>query len=317
MGHSQDIQATAQALKDGHLAAFPTETVYGLGGDACSDAAVAAIFAAKGRPQFNPLIMHVESLAVAQKFGVFNARALDLAHRFWPGPLTLVVPKVQECAVSLLATAGLNSIAIRVPAHELARELLAAFGGPVAGPSANLSGRLSPTQAEHVRDQLGDKVAAIVDGGPTQVGLESTIVSCLTDPPGLLRAGGVAREDIEAALGVDLAGSEMDDEGKPLSPGQLQHHYAPNAALRLNAQTVQPDEALLAFGSEVPAHEGLMANLSPSGDLAEAAANLFAHLHLLDAKAKRIAAMPVPEVGLGEAINDRLRRAAAPRTLGV
>lgn len=316
MVQTSDISAAVKALKAGELAAFPTETVYGLGGDACSDTAVAAIFAAKGRPQFNPLIMHVESLGRAQSYGVFEDRALQLAKHFWPGPLTLVVPKQPDCAVSLLATAGLDSIALRVPAHPAARQLLAAFGGPVAAPSANLSGRLSPTQAGHVREQLGGKVAAIVDGGPTSVGLESTIVSTLTDPPSLLRAGGAAREDIEAALGLKLAGGEMED-GRPLSPGQLQHHYAPEAALRLNANAPEEGEALLAFGPDVPAHGGLILNLSPSGDLVEAAANLFAHLHELDAKAQAIAAMPVPEVGLGEAINDRLRRAAAPRTLDV
>lgn len=316
MVQTSDILAAAEALKAGELVAFPTETVYGLGGDACSDMAVAAIFAAKGRPQFNPLIMHVESLEKARSFGVFTARALELAERFWPGPLTLVVPKTADCAVSLLATAGLDSVAVRVPAHAEARQLLAAFGGPVAAPSANLSGRLSPTQADHVRDQLGSKVSVIVDGGPTSVGLESTIVSCLTEPPSLLRAGGLARGDIEAALGISLSGGEMED-GKPLSPGQLQHHYAPEAMLRLGAETVEDGEALLAFGPNLPAHKGLMFNLSPSGDLVEAAANLFAHLHELDAKAERIAAMPVPEHGLGEAINDRLRRAAAPRALGL
>ncbi len=316
MAQATEIKAAVQALKSGRLVAFPTETVYGLGGDACSDHAVAAIFAAKGRPQFNPLIMHVESLAQAERYGVFGQRALQLAEAFWPGPLTLVVPRQADCGVSLLATAGLDSIALRVPAHPLARELLAAFGGPVAAPSANLSGRLSPTQADHVREQLGSKVAVLLDGGPTEVGLESTIVSCLADPPSLLRAGGVARGEIEAALGLRLAGGEMED-GKPLSPGQLQHHYAPAAALRLNAETPVEDEALLAFGPNVPAHDGLVLNLSPSGDLVEAAANLFAHLHELDARAERIAVSPVPEEGLGEAINDRLRRAAAPRTLDV
>lgn len=316
MVHSSDITAAAGALKAGKLVAFPTETVYGLGGDARSDAAVAAIYAAKGRPQFNPLIIHVESLEAAERLGVFNNSARVLAERFWPGPLTLVVPKQADCPVSLLASAGLDSIALRVPAHPASRELLAAFGGPVAGPSANLSGRLSPTTAGHVREQLGDKVAAIVDGGPTKVGLESTIVSCLTDPPSLLRAGGAAREEIEAVLGLRLAGAVMED-GKPLSPGQLQHHYAPNAKLRLGAESVEAGEALLAFGPHVPDHQGVMLNLSPAGDLVEAAANLFAYLHELDSQADRIAVMRVPETGLGEAINDRLRRAAAPRTLDV
>lgn len=316
MGQTPDISAAAEALKAGQLVAFPTETVYGLGADACSDTAVAAIFTAKGRPQFNPLIMHVGSLEEARRLGTFSTAAQKLAEAFWPGPLTLVVPRGTDCPVSLLATAGLDSIALRVPAHPVGRALLSAFGGPVAAPSANLSGRLSPTHADHVRDQLGDKVAVIVEGGPTEVGLESTIVSCLTDPPSHLRAGGVAREEIEQALGVALAGGEMED-GKPLSPGQLEHHYAPRAALRLNAQRAEPGEALLAFGPTVLSQNGLVLNLSPSGDLQEAAANLFAYLHELDAKSDRIAAMPVPETGLGEAINDRLRRAAAPRTLDV
>ena len=316
MGQTPDIVTAAEALKAGRLVAFPTETVYGLGADACSDTAVAAIFAAKGRPEFNPLIMHVGSLEEARRFGTFSPTALKLAEAFWPGPLTLVVARSPDCPVSLLATAGLDSIALRVPAHPIGRALLSAFGGPVAAPSANLSGRLSPTLADHVRDQLGDKVAVIVEGGPTDVGLESTIVSCLTDPPSHLRAGGVAREEIEQALGAALAGGEMED-GKPISPGQLQHHYAPRAALRLNAESAEPGEAVLAFGPNVPAHDGLVLNLSPRGDLQEAAANLFAYLHELDASADRIAAMPVPDTGLGEAINDRLRRAAAPRTLDV
>lgn len=316
MVQTSDITAAAEALNAGKLVAFPTETVYGLGGDARSDSAVAAIYAAKGRPQFNPLIMHVATLDAAQRLGVFNASAKLLAESFWPGPLTLVVPKQADCQVSLLASAGLDSIAIRVPAHPATRELLAAFGGPIAGPSANLSGRLSPTTADHVREQLGDKVAAIVDGGPTKVGVESTIVSCLTEPPSLLRTGGAAREEIEAVLGQRLGGAEMDD-GKPLSPGQLQHHYAPNAAMRLGVLKAEAGEALLAFGPEAPEHDGPLLNLSPSGDLVEAAANLFAYLHRLDRQAARIAVMPVPETGLGEAINDRLRRAAAPRTLDV
>ncbi|MEM8645887.1 MAG: L-threonylcarbamoyladenylate synthase [Pseudomonadota bacterium] len=316
MGQTPDIADAVAALNAGKLAAFPTETVYGLGADACSDTAVAAIYAAKGRPQFNPLIMHVAGLQEARRYGTFSEMALKLAEAFWPGPLTLVVPKSADCPVSLLATAGLDSIALRVPTHPMGRALLTAFGGPVAAPSANLSGRLSPTHASHVREQLGDKVAEIVDGGPTEVGLESTIVSCLTDPPSHLRAGGVAREEIEQALGLKLAGGEMED-GKPISPGQLQHHYAPKATLRLHAERAEPGEALLALGPDVPAHEGAVLNLSPSGDLQEAAANLFAFLHELDARAGRIAVMPVPETGLGEAINDRLHRAAAPRTLDV
>ncbi len=316
MALDDDIASAVAALKAEQLAAFPTETVYGLGGDATSDRAVAEIFAVKGRPQINPLIVHVVSLEEAKNLGEFGAAATLLAEHFWPGPLTLVVPKVESCEISLLASAGLGSIGIRIPAHPIGQKLLQVFGKPVAAPSANLSGRLSPSTAEHVRDQLAGKISTIVDGGETQVGLESTIVSCLTDPPALLRPGGLSREDIEAVLGGPLQ-SNTDDEGRPLSPGQLQHHYAPGANVRLETDKVGPGEALLAFGPAVPENTGPMLNLSPSGDVVEAAANLFAYLHELDRQADRIAVMPIPAHGLGEAINDRLRRAAAPRSLDV
>ncbi|MEM7428005.1 MAG: L-threonylcarbamoyladenylate synthase [Pseudomonadota bacterium] len=314
MTHDPQIARAVAALSAGELVAFPTETVYGLGGDATSDDAVARIFAAKGRPEINPLIVHVADFAAARRLGSFNAGAERLASRFWPGPLTLVVPKAPDCSVSLLATAGLDSIGIRVPAHPRAFSLLRAFGKPVAAPSANVSGRLSPTRAEHVARQLSGAVAEIVDEGPTEVGLESTIVSCLTDPPALLRPGGLGRTEIEAVLSTPLQDG-LDDQGRPLSPGQLHNHYAPDAAVRLNASSADEGEALLAFGPEVPVHDGPMRNLSPSGDVTEAAANLFGFLHDLDAEAGRIAVMPVPNGGLGEAINDRLRKAAAPRPL--
>lgn len=314
MANNPDIDRAVSALAAGELVAFPTETVYGLGADATSDEAVARIFAAKGRPQINPLIVHVADVEDARKLGEFNETANFLADALWPGPLTLVVPKSRGCPVSLLASAGLDSIGIRVPSHPVARHLLRAFGKPVAAPSANISGKLSPTRAEHVAEQLSDKVSVILDEGGTEVGLESTIISCLTDPPSLLRPGGLSREAIEQVLGKPLQ-EGIDDQGRPLAPGQLHNHYAPGALVRLEAGDVRPDEALLAFGADVPEHSGPIRNLSPSGDTVEAAANLFAFLHELDGEADRIAVMPIPNEGLGEAINDRLRRAAAPRAL--
>ncbi len=314
MAHDPQTDRATTALRAGDLVAFPTETVYGLGADATSDEAVARIFAAKGRPQINPLIVHVPDIADARALGQFNEDADKLAGAFWPGPLTLVVRKAPDCPVSLLATAGLDSIGIRVPSHPRARHLLRAFGKPVAAPSANISGKLSPTRAEHVAVQLSGEVAEIIDEGGTHVGLESTIVSCLTDPPALLRPGGLSRDDIEAVLAKPLK-SGVDDQGRPLSPGQLHNHYAPGAELRLDVASAGPGEALLAFGPDVPAHDGPIRNLSPSGNTVEAAANLFAHLHELDAQADCIAVMPIPDEGMGEAINDRLRKAAAPRAL--
>ncbi len=314
MAQDPEIERAVSALAAGDLVAFPTETVYGLGADATSDEAVARIFAAKGRPQINPLIVHVADAGAARNLGRFNEDAEKLADALWPGPLTLVVPRSETCPVSLLATAGLNSIGIRVPSHPGARELLRAFGKPVAAPSANISGRLSPTRAEHVAEQLSGEVAEILDQGGTEVGLESAIISCLTDPPSQLRPGGLSREAIEQVLGKRLL-EGIDDQGKPLSPGQLHNHYAPGAQIRLKATSAEPAEALLAFGADVPGHDGPMRNLSPSCDTIEAAANLFAFLHELDRLSDRIAVMPIPDEGLGEAINDRLRRAAAPRTL--
>jgi L-threonylcarbamoyladenylate synthase len=302
-------------LAAGALVAFPTETVYGLGADAGNGEAVARLYDAKGRPAFNPLIAHVSDIAMARRLGRFNAAATLLAKRFWPGPLTLVLPKTPDCTVADLATAGLDTIALRMPDHAVARDLLAAFGKPVVAPSANRSGYVSPTTAQHVLADLSGRVDVILDGGPTPVGLESTIVACLGEPT-LLRPGGLARADIEMVLGRQLAVHDAPAGAMPVAPGQFASHYAPRARLRLDARSVGPGEALLAFGPALPAGAAgvpLTLNLSLRGDLIEAAANLFSHLRALDAaRPSAIAAMPVPREGLGEAINDRLKRAAAP-----
>jgi L-threonylcarbamoyladenylate synthase len=313
------VAAAARVLADGGLVAFPTETVYGLGADATNPAAVARIYQAKGRPAFNPLIAHVGDIAAARQIARFDAPAIALAEAFWPGPLTLVLPKTENCAVADLATAGLDTVAIRLPAHPVARDILRAFGGPVVAPSANLSGHVSPTTAAHVQSDLTGRIDLIVDGGPVAVGVESTIVGCF-DAPMLLRPGGVPRAEIERVLGRALRQAPSDaesDSGQPLAPGMLASHYAPRARVRLNAQRLEPDEALLAFGlgaiSGIDAAAAVM-NLSERGDLAEAAANLFGHLRALDGKGVgTIAVMPIPNEGLGEAINDRLRRAAVGR----
>lgn len=305
-----EIEDAAAALRGGRLVAFPTETVYGLGADATSGTAVALVYAAKGRPAFNPLITHVADAAHAMALGRFSDDARKLAEAFWPGPLTLVVPRSGNCPVSLLASAGLDSIALRVPAHPVALAFLKAVDRPVVAPSANPSGRISPTTAEHVRRHLGAKVAVILDGGRCKVGVESTVVSCLSDGPKLVRHGGIPRERIEAVLGHPIA-VETHAE-RPHAPGQLLSHYAPHADLRLHAETPRAGEAYLGFG---PLHDHGSHNLSPSGDLVEAAANLFNLLHEIDATgAARIAVAPIPNHGLGEAINDRLLRAAAPRS---
>ncbi len=294
----------------GKLVAFPTETVYGLGADATRDAAVAQVFAAKGRPRFNPLIVHVPSLEDAVALGEFSPEASELAKLFWPGPLTLVVPRRKGCPVSLLASAGMPSLAIRVPKHPLAQALLKAVRLPVVAPSANPSGRISPTTAAHVEAGLGSKVSVILDGGPSAIGLESTIVGFLDGRARLLRPGGLARAEIESALGHRLGVGG--DAKKPSAPGQLESHYAPRARLRLNARGAKKGEAYLAFGAAYP---DAAFNLSPAGDLTEAAANLFRLLHEIDATGvKAIAVAPIPGEGLGEAINDRLTRAAAPRS---
>jgi L-threonylcarbamoyladenylate synthase len=313
------VAAAARCLKAGGLVAFPTETVYGLGADATDAGAIARLYQAKGRPSFNPLIAHVGDLAAGMRIARFDATAIALANAFWPGPLTLVLPKTRDCAVADLATAGLDTIAIRVPAHPVARAILRAFGGPVVAPSANLSGHVSPTTAAHVQSDLAGRIDLIVDGGAVAVGVESTIVGCF-DAPMLLRPGGLPREQIERLLGRTLVQPPDDadsDNSQPLAPGMLASHYAPRTKVRLNADRVEPGEALLAFGSDdVPgaAASTIVMNLSLSGDLNEAAANLFGYLRALDTKgARAIAVMPVPHHGLGEAINDRLRRAAMGR----
>ena len=313
------VAAAARVLAEGGLVAFPTETVYGLGADAANPAAVAGIYRAKGRPAFNPLIAHVGDLTAARRIARFDAAAAALAEAFWPGPLTLVLPKTDHCAVADLATAGLDTVAIRIPAHPVAREILRVFGGPVVAPSANISGHVSPTTAAHVQSDLAGRIDLIVDGGPVAVGVESTIIGCF-DEPMLLRPGGLPRAEIERVLGRALRQAPTEVESgsaQPLAPGMLASHYAPRARVRLDAQRLEPGEALLGFGlgaiSGIDAASMVM-NLSERGDLDEAAANLFGHLRALDSKGVRtIAVMPIPNEGLGEAINDRLRRAAVGR----
>ncbi len=310
---AQSVAEAARLLQDGQLVAFPTETVYGLGGDATNERAVAAIFEAKGRPQFNPLISHVLDAAEAQKFVLWNETAEKLAARFWPGPLTLVLPRSPGSPISLLATAGLDTVAIRAPSHPVAQALIRAAGRPIAAPSANRSGAVSPTRAEHVAESLGERVPLILDGGPCLVGVESTVLDLTTATPTLLRPGGATREAIEAVVGsIAVSDALPSGDSAHKSPGQLESHYAPARPVRLAATSVTADEGLLAFGPVVPQGAMLTYNLSPSGDLGEAAANLFAMMRTLDRPGiGRIAVMPIPQTGLGLAINDRLRRAAA------
>lgn len=300
------IETAAKTLRDGGLVAFPTETVYGLGADARDGRAVAQIFAAKGRPAFNPLIVHVATLDMAKEIAVFNDDALRLAAAFWPGPLTLVLPLRPDADLSPLISAGLPTVGIRLPEHPVAQQLLAAFNGPVAAPSANRSGKISPTTAAHVATGLSGRINAILDAGACAVGLESTIIG-FGPVPTLLRTGGLPVEAIEACLGTPLASHTASET--PNAPGQLSSHYAPTAALRLNAAAKRAGELKLGFGPDDEAD----LNLSPSGDLVEAAANLFQYLHKLDARNAPIAVAPIPAKGLGLAINDRLIRAAAPR----
>lgn len=299
-----DLDRAAQLLRSGDLVAFPTETVYGLGADARNGTAVANIYAAKGRPSFNPLIVHVPDVASAKKYVVWNDTAQLLADHFWPGALTIVLPLRAGHGLSSLVTAGLDTLAIRVPKHTTAQRLLHLADTPIAAPSANPSGRISPTTAQHVLDGLAGKIAAVVDDGPCGVGLESTILG-VTPNVTVLRHGGVTAEQIEAVLGIAVPHSAP---SKITAPGQMNSHYAPNAAVRLDVVDAKKDEVLLGFG---PMECDL--NLSKSGDLIEAAANLFDHLHRLDKTGKPIAIAPIPQVGLGRAINDRLLRAAAPR----
>jgi L-threonylcarbamoyladenylate synthase len=308
-----EVAQAAALLRDGQLVAFPTETVYGLGADATSGRAVAAIYTAKNRPRFNPLIAHYATAAAA--FGDVTPTPLAerLAAAFWPGPLTLVLPRSPDCAVSELAGAGLDTQAVRVPAHPLAHRLLAAVGRPVAAPSANPSGRVSPTTAEHVLDGLDGRIAAVIDGGPCAVGLESTVVDLSGERPTLLRAGGVTLEALRAVVPT-IAAETHEAGAAPRSPGQLLSHYAPELPLRLDAAAVDGTEALLAFGAPL-AGAALVYRLSDRGDLTQAAARLFAGLRHLDTEGRArglrgIAAMPIPATGLGRAINDRLQRAA-------
>ena len=298
------IGRASALLQNGQLVAFPTETVYGLGADARDGSAVAAIYEAKGRPRFNPLIVHLPDLDAARRIGQLNDTAMTLAQAFWPGPLSLVVPLRPDHGLSGLVTAGLDTVALRVPAHPLAKALLRSFGGPLAAPSANPSGRISPTKADHVLSGLQGRIAAVLDGGDCHVGLESSIVDPAT-PPRLLRPGGLSKDAIEACIRAPLQGAQA---GQVTSPGQLTSHYAPNAKLRLNAVTKRPDEVHLGF-ADIPGD----ISLSRAGDLREAAARLFGCLHELDLDGRAIAVAPVPDDGLGQAINDRLKRAAAMR----
>jgi L-threonylcarbamoyladenylate synthase len=313
------IAEAADCIAAGGLVAFPTETVYGIGADATNGPAVARLFAAKGRPSFNPLIAHVFDLAAAKRLAAFNTDAEKLAAAFWPGPLTLVLKKIATCpVVAVLATAGLDSIAVRVPSHPVARSLLDRLGRPVVAPSANRSGHVSPTTAQHVLSDLGGRIDMILDGGPTPVGVESTIIACL-EQPALLRPGGLPREEIERVLGhsIDVSTMSAREPGAPIAPGMLESHYAPRAKIRLAADHVEPGEALLAFGVRMPRgveDAAIVLNLSPGADLIEAASNLFSDLRTLDeTRVATIAVMPIPHEGLGAAINDRLARAAAPR----
>jgi L-threonylcarbamoyladenylate synthase len=306
------IARAAQALREGRLVAFPTETVYGLGADATNGEAVAKIFEVKGRPRFNPLIAHVPGVEAARVHAEFSDASIELAKAFWPGALTLVLLKNPDCQISDLATAGLETVALRAPAHPVATDLLEAAGMPVAAPSANRSGHVSPTTAAHVEADLGDGPTIILDGGACPLGLESTVVDMSGERPCLLRPGAISREDIEDVLGQNL--ETVEPAARPASPGQLASHYAPRAALRLDVHHVNDGEALLAFGTGLPGGATTAVNLSETGDLREAAANFFAALRTLDESGcATIAVMPIPDEGLGEAINDRLRRGAAPR----
>ena len=313
------IASAVMRLEAGDLVVFPTETVYGLGADATNASAVAQIFAAKQRPEFNPLISHVISSDTAFELGAETPIATALANAFWPGPLTLILHRKTPCPVAMLTTAGLNKIGLRVPAHKGAQLMLRAFGKPVAAPSANPSGQISPSTADHVIEGLGKNAEFVIDGGPCESGLESTIIDCTGLQACLLRPGGITREEVATALaeaGLDPTinmAKPLHDKEKPIAPGQLTSHYAPRALLRLSAERQHQGEEMIGFGSTNGAGK-LQLNLSPCGDLIEAAANLFSMLHAVDATdIVKIAIAPIPNTGLGEAINDRLRRAAAPR----
>ena len=306
---SEHLAYAAMMLAQGRLVAMPTETVYGLAADARNAQAVAAIYAAKGRPSFNPLIVHAPDLDTAETIGTFGVQARQLAEAFWPGALTLVVPLREGSGIASLVTAGLDTVAIRVPAHPVAQDLLHSFGGVVAAPSANPSGRISPTTAQHVMAGLNGKLAAVIDAGPCAVGVESTIIGWQGGLPVLLRPGGIPAEAISEALGQRLTMPAANlDPNRPSAPGMLSSHYAPGAAVRLKAETAHDGEFLIGFG---PIAGDI--SLSETGDLVEAAAHLFEALHRADAAGQPIAIAPIPDHGLGRAINDRLARAAAPR----
>ncbi len=318
----ENIDKAATHLRSGGLVAFPTETVYGLGANAYDGVAVARIFAAKGRPGFNPLISHGASLEMLRGEAIFDSRALSLADKFWPGPLTMILPRAAGCRISDLASAGLSTVALRVPAHKVARALIESAGVPIAAPSANASGQLSPTAPHHVIESLGQNVDIILAGGATEYGLESTVVDVSGPDTVIVRAGAITAEDIQDVLECPVR-YELDATDKPRSPGQLLRHYAPQKPLRLRAVDIEAGEALLAFGStkfmgikgggkasDLP--DDRIRNLSEQGDMLEAAANLFAHLRALDkSDARAIAVMDIPATGIGIAINDRLKRAAA------
>ena len=305
------IAKAAELLREGRLVAFPTETVYGLGADATNDKAVAAIYAAKGRPEFNPLIVHVSDMSALDNLVEWNDTARLLATQYWPGPLTLVLPRKKDAPVSLLVSAGMDTLAVRVPSHPVAQKLLRVVGLPIAAPSANVSGKLSPTTPVHVAESLGSKVDLILAGGKAQIGLESTVLNLTSPVPSILRPGGITKEQLEKLLGkVDVAYG--DATSKLLAPGMMASHYAPNLPLRLNAESLNEGEALIGFGHDFRIKGGAARlNLSEQGDLEEAAANLFAMLRQLDKpEYKGIAVMPIPATGLGVAINDRLKRAS-------
>lgn len=304
------IAYAARELRGGRLVAFPTETVYGLGANALDDSAVSQVFSAKGRPRFNPLIVHVANLDEAAELTEIDGVAEALAHRFWPGGLTLVLRRRESCRLSLLVSAGMGTVAVRSPAHPVARALIERARVPIAAPSANRAGRISPTTAEACSEELGTRIPTILDGGTCPVGIESTIIGFEDASPVLLRSGAIPRADIESVIG-----RLGEPQRRAISaPGMMTTHYAPRAMLRLNATQVGEEESLLAFGPHPLSGSRQATNLSPTGDLQEAAANLFAMLRLLDGSgATMIAVMPIPDCGLGEAINDRLSRAAAPR----
>jgi L-threonylcarbamoyladenylate synthase len=307
------IAAAAEKLRRGQRVAFPTETVYGLGADARNASAIAGIFEAKGRPHFNPLIIHVGTLDEALALGEFSRAARLLADRFWPGPLTLVVPMRSDAPIAELARAGLSSLALRIPSHRTARALLASVGMPVAAPSANRSGHVSPTRAAHVLADLDQRIEAIIEGGPAPIGIESTIIACLAEGVVLLRSGAISQAMLEAELGQPILPEAPEEGSARLAPGRLRSHYAPFAPLRLDATLILPGEACLAFGPDLPegAKPELTENLSARGDLVEAAANLYQALRALDSRAPfAIAAMPIPARDLGIAIRDRLARAS-------